>query len=374
MAIPALTYTITNGNTSDASQVMQNFNDLLNGVTDGTKSLTIDALTTNGSVTLGNGITKTVTINGVVSSNVLFGTTYTYSLGSSTVGLRGMYLGSADSAARTTRIQGATVASSWDLTLPTGAGTIGQFLVDSNGSGVSAWRYPEKVASKTTTYTATGDESVILCDATSAAFTVTLPAAASFTNKHYRIKKTDSSANAVTIDGNSSETIDGSTTLILHDQSDCVTIVSDGSNWQIIDYTFKRQVVVGDAETSNGSRTSSSFGDFGANTPTVTFTARRSGKFRVYCTASLSNSNNSTSLQIKIGNSAGSATVLQDQPAQLDVGTTNINYTMNTYMVVGVTAGTEYTFELQGAVGSGTITLRNGNVQGGIAVVAEELT
>lgn len=90
-----------------------------------------------------------------------------------------------------------------------------------------------KVASKTSTYTA-ADENVILCDASSGAFTINLPAAASFTDRQYVIKKTDSSANAITIDGNSSETIDGATTQALTVQYQSITIACNGSNWFII--------------------------------------------------------------------------------------------------------------------------------------------
>jgi hypothetical protein len=76
-------------------------------------------------------------------------------------------------------------------------------------------------------------DNLILCDASSAAFTVTLTAAASTGNKELTIKKTDSSGNAITIDGNASETIDGATTYSLPTQYKAVTIVCDGSNWHI---------------------------------------------------------------------------------------------------------------------------------------------
>jgi len=45
------------------------------------------------------------------------------------------------------------------------------------------------------------------------------------------IKKTDASANAVTVDGNGAETIDGSTTVSLAAQWDFITVVSNGTNW-----------------------------------------------------------------------------------------------------------------------------------------------
>jgi hypothetical protein len=246
MPSPSVSYSFANSTTADATQVNSNFTDLINGMTDGTKDFSINALTCggaatlNGSVTLGNASSDDITVTGSLASTIPVKTTYSYDFASSTIGIRSIYLGSADSAARTTRLIGATVASSWTFTLPTAVGTIGQFLVDSTGGGVSAWRYPEKTTAKTTTYTGTGDETVILCDSSGGAFTVTLPAAASFTGKHYYIKKTSSDFSAVTIDGNASETIDGQTTTTINTQYEAIKIVSDGSNWHILDRNYPK--------------------------------------------------------------------------------------------------------------------------------------
>lgn len=79
-----------------------------------------------------------------------------------------------------------------------------------------------------------GQESVMLCNATSNAITINLPAAASSAGRIYNIKKTDSSANTVTIDANASETIDGALTYVATVQYESVTIVCDGANWFII--------------------------------------------------------------------------------------------------------------------------------------------
>ena len=62
--------------------------------------------------------------------------------------------------------------------------------------------------------------------------TLTLPAAA--TRMQFVIKKTDSNATTVTLDGNASETIDGSVTHTMTEQYSSLTICSDGSNWHII--------------------------------------------------------------------------------------------------------------------------------------------
>ena len=69
MANPTVTYTFVNGNVADASQVNQNFTDIINALTDGTKSINIDAITAagtatfNGNTVIGNasGDTSTVT-------------------------------------------------------------------------------------------------------------------------------------------------------------------------------------------------------------------------------------------------------------------------------------------------------------------------
>lgn len=89
------------------------------------------------------------------------------------------------------------------------------------------------------TFTAVSDtldvkNNVALCDCTSNAITINLPAASTASGLQYHIKKTDSSTNAVTIDADGSETIDGAATQVINAQYQTLTIVSDGSNWHII--------------------------------------------------------------------------------------------------------------------------------------------
>lgn len=74
----------------------------------------------------------------------------------------------------------------------------------------------------------------VLCDASSNAITINLPAAASHNGREYNVKKIDSTANTITVDGNGSETIDGSTTAIITEQYASITVQSDGSNWHIV--------------------------------------------------------------------------------------------------------------------------------------------
>ncbi len=81
--------------------------------------------------------------------------------------------------------------------------------------------------------TAVDGINVQLVNATSGAVTITLPTAVN-NNASFIIKKTDSSANVVTIDGASSETIDGDLTYKLNDQYNYVEIVSNGTNWVVV--------------------------------------------------------------------------------------------------------------------------------------------
>lgn len=87
---------------------------------------------------------------------------------------------------------------------------------------------------KTGNYTMTASDVVVLADATSGGFTLTLPTAASGAGNRYYIKKTDSSGNGVVVDGNGSETIDGATTQTIYIQYQSLMIISNGTSWFII--------------------------------------------------------------------------------------------------------------------------------------------
>jgi hypothetical protein len=72
-----------------------------------------------------------------------------------------------------------------------------------------------------------------LVDASSGPVSIVLPDATT-TYNIYNIKKTDSSTNSVTINTYSSQTIDGSTSAVIQVQYVCVSVVSDGTKWNII--------------------------------------------------------------------------------------------------------------------------------------------
>ena len=103
----------------------------------------------------------------------------------------------------------------------------------------------QSIVTKTSAYTITLNDDTVLGNATSAAFTVTLPTSVGNTGKKYVIKKVDSSTNAVTIGTTSSQTIDGNTTYALSNQWGGVTLQSDGSNWLIIGNIFGRNGTTG---------------------------------------------------------------------------------------------------------------------------------
>lgn len=125
------------------------------------------------------------------------------------------------------------------LTAGGGVGTSGQVL-QSTGSGIQ-WATPAAipmtVLSKSANYTvstADGADQLILVDASGGARTITLYTAVGNTGKKITFIKTDASANNVTVQAASGETISGSAAVGLDIQYYPTAIASDGTNWFII--------------------------------------------------------------------------------------------------------------------------------------------
>ena len=95
---------------------------------------------------------------------------------------------------------------------------------------------------------------VVICN--NGDYDVILPAAASNTGRVYYIKNNDSGGGVFTIDGNASETINGSTTYDLDSYTHVVQIISDGTNWHIIEEANKAGGSIGTltcaSSTDNG--------------------------------------------------------------------------------------------------------------------------
>lgn len=128
MAFPSYTYTLANSTTADASQVMQNYNDILNGVTDGTKDLNISAITVagtatfNGSMAFGNNSSDILTFGGAIGSSIAVSTDGIYDIGSTSAGLRYMYLG--DGGGDTGRFGVTALAADRNYTFPDVSGNV----------------------------------------------------------------------------------------------------------------------------------------------------------------------------------------------------------------------------------------------------------
>lgn len=164
MPSPSVTYTFTNGTAADASQVNTNFTDLINGVSDGTKDLSISALTCagtatlNGNINLGNSSADDITITGSLASDFPVKTTGTNYIGSATKALLGVYFGNASNS-NTVLLKGGVTTSSYTVTLPTAVGAVNTFL-KTDASGVTSWassgllaRYVYTSADSPVTYT-----------------------------------------------------------------------------------------------------------------------------------------------------------------------------------------------------------------------------
>ena len=89
-------------------------------------------------------------------------------------------------------------------------------------------------ATKTGDYTmAAATDTYVPFDSTAGAIVVNLPAAASSTGTVFMIRKTNASANAVTIEPNGAETIDGAANVAVANQT-CKWVICDGAEWRVI--------------------------------------------------------------------------------------------------------------------------------------------
>lgn len=143
MANISVTYSFTNGTTIDADQINQNFTDIINGTSDGTKDFSINALTAastatfNGNTTIGNASSDDLTVNASLASTIPVKTTNTYDIGGSSSAHRYLYL--AAGGTYTARVGAGTASANWNLTLPTSAGSAYQSLRSGATAGTLAF-------------------------------------------------------------------------------------------------------------------------------------------------------------------------------------------------------------------------------------------
>lgn len=130
------------------------------------------------------------------------------------------------------------LAADYTLTLPINDGDSGEFL-QTNGSGVLSWAASSggglTVESQNSTTALTGTNKFVKADSSGAAITLTLPAAATAGSGAIFVIKDigNASTNAITLEGNASETIDGALNKIIATNYASIEVVCDGSNWWI---------------------------------------------------------------------------------------------------------------------------------------------
>jgi hypothetical protein len=125
-----------------------------------------------------------------------------------------------------------TIVNTWALWVDSGRSRFdGEVVVTGR---ISSTGVVSAISTKTTTYTLTNDDSVILGDTTTAGFTLTLPTAVGRSGQTYTIKKVSADANTLTVATTSAQTIDGATSISSATQWNTWVVVSDGANWLII--------------------------------------------------------------------------------------------------------------------------------------------
>lgn len=268
MANPAVTYVFANSTTADASQVNQNFTDLINGLTDGTKSLTIDAITAggtatfNGNTTVGNASSDTLTVTARVASHLIPSADATYALGASTpLTWTALYLDNGVTDGGAVYFNAGTTAflkadaSGADL-------DVGGFTgLDLKSAEIKRMSLYDEAKSADYPITDTDGVSVIYMTTSSTDRVVTLPTVADNAGRVITVKKVDSGTGVCTVDGEGSETIDGAANVVLAGLDESVTVQSTGAAWHIIARKNEPKVYQ-HGTTYNG-----------GNAPTLTLTA-----------------------------------------------------------------------------------------------------
>lgn len=200
----------------------------------------------SGSGTVNSGTSGQLTYYASSSTTVSGNSNANISNGALTLGVATSVIGQlkvAGNTSGTVTITPAAAAGTWTMTLPTTGGTNG-YCLTTNGSGTTTWSSctgggsgdasSGSIRTETSNYTAQTTDYTILCDASGGAVTVTLYAVSGNSGRILNIKKIDSSANACIVDGNSSETIDGSTTYSITTQYVSVMIQNNGTAWYIL--------------------------------------------------------------------------------------------------------------------------------------------
>lgn len=100
-------------------------------------------------------------------------------------------------------------------------------------AGAVNWLLNRRTASRAVTGSGAiaVDDYMLLVDASGGAVVLTLPPVSKAPDAAFLIKKTDATANTVTVDGNGAETIDGAATKVISSQWEAYQFYSNGSAW-----------------------------------------------------------------------------------------------------------------------------------------------
>ena len=83
-------------------------------------------------------------------------------------------------------------------------------------------------------YSVATSDNIIFCNATGGNMTVTLPSAVTFASRTLTVKRTNTTANTVTV-GSAAGTVDGAANYIIPGGTlNSITVISDGTNWYLI--------------------------------------------------------------------------------------------------------------------------------------------
>lgn len=158
--------------------------------------------------------------------------------------------------------------------------------------------------------------------------TITLPAASLSTNKIVIVEKTDSSANRVAIDGNSTETVGGALILALYRQYDRAIIQCDGSNWIVLGEPRLLFDSVAASSAISGTATETAFD----KSITIAANTLKDGdvlRVRGHVTNSAANASDTLTLKLKIGASIAAGvgtTIVATAAVDLTDGGGDIGY------------------------------------------------
>lgn len=132
------------------------------------------------------------------------------------------------------------------------------------------------------------------------------------------------------------------------------------------------QILVGTAQTADGTVTSTSFAVFASNNPSLSFTATRNARWKISCNVPVHSATLAAAVGVRINASLGSPTLVFGGDVIFSQAVASNATFVQCFGVYDLVAGTAYTFRLEAKASAGLITLASSLVAGGVAVIGEE--